>query len=212
LKRRLVLNSNAPDALGRKKETAGIQRERARGTRRNEKLSRALPSSRALLPRALPSAPTRAAFCSRKQDSLPVDEQDPPSSLPVDKQGWQLPNQGRWRAIECGRQRAQESRGKRTLEQRAAREQNCRRQRAGAEGGSARKQKAARGKRTAHGSRRQRAREERTGGRQRARQLFVSTRPARAHAGFPPSPFFFPTRPERLNRAQGDTSTHQATP
>jgi hypothetical protein len=106
-------------------------------------------------------------------------------------------------------------------------EQNCRRQRAGAEGGSAREQKAARageertrggqregaegsargrrahGKRTTRGSRRQ-----------RARQLFVSTRPARSR--WIPAvccrPFFFPTRPERLNRAQGDASTHQVMP
>jgi hypothetical protein len=78
LKRRLVLDSDAPDALGRKK---GGNRRResnasARGAHRNEKLPRALPSSRALLPRVLPSAPARcplpvrsssacAAFCSR---------------------------------------------------------------------------------------------------------------------------------------------------
>jgi hypothetical protein len=46
LKHRPVLDSDAPDKLGRKKG----------GNRRRE--SSALPSSRALLPRALPSAPT----------------------------------------------------------------------------------------------------------------------------------------------------------
>jgi hypothetical protein len=58
LKRRPVLDSDAPDALGRKKG----------GNRRREKLPCALPSSRALLPHAafLPcTPPTRAAFCSR---------------------------------------------------------------------------------------------------------------------------------------------------
>jgi hypothetical protein len=63
LKRRPVLDSDAPDALGRKK---GGNRQRessasARGARRNEKLPRALPSSRALL--------LRAAFCSRALSS-----------------------------------------------------------------------------------------------------------------------------------------------
>jgi hypothetical protein len=77
LKHRPVLDSDAPNALGRKK---GGNRRResnasARGARRNEKLPRALPSSCVLLPRALPSAPACcplpvrsssacAAFCS----------------------------------------------------------------------------------------------------------------------------------------------------
>jgi hypothetical protein len=138
----------------------------------------------------------------------------------------------------------------------SAREQNCRRQRAGAEGGSAREQKVARageehteegsareqkaarageehtgggqregaegsargrrahGKRTTRGSRRQRAREEHTGGRQRV-ATFRFYAP-RARSRWIPAvccrPFFFPTRPERLNRAQGDASTHQVMP
>jgi hypothetical protein len=114
-----------------------------------------------------------------KQDSLPVNEQEPPSP-PVDKQGWQLPNQGRWCVIECGRQRARESRGKHTLEQRAARRSRT------AEG-SARGRRA-HGRRAARGSRRQRAREKSAQEEGSTRGNFSFLRAsARARAGFPPS-------------------------
>jgi hypothetical protein len=132
--------------------------------------------------------------------------------------------EGSAREQNCRRQRAGaegSARGRRAHGRRAAR--GSRRQRAGVEGtgggqrvgaeGSAHGRRE-HGKRTARGSRRQHAREERTGGRQRAATFHFYA--PRARSRWIPTIccrlFFFPMRPECLNRAQGDASTHQATP